>query len=55
MSIGGLSGKNLMSHYTSTLEILQSFKKNKIYSNIFFILLRFPIKVFQFFKKKHEL
>ena len=49
MSIGGLSGKNLMSYCTSTLEILQSFKKNKIYSNIFFILLRFPIKVFQFF------
>ena len=52
MSIGGLSGKNLMSYYRSTLEILKSLKKNKIYSNIFFILLRFPIKVFQFFKKK---
>ena len=51
MSTGGLSGKNLMSYYTSTLEILRSFKKNKIYSNIFFILLRFPIKIFQFFKK----
>ena len=51
MSPGGLSGKNIYSYYQSSIEILKSFKRNKIYSNIFLILLRFPIKIIQFIIK----
>ena len=49
MSTGGTSGKNMISYLISSKEINQSLKFNKIYSNIFFTLLRFPIKIIQFF------
>ena len=49
MSTGGTSGKNILSYLISSKEINQSLKFNKIYSNIFFTLLRFPIKLIQFF------
>lgn len=52
MRPGGESGKNLKSFYLSTKEILQSLNNQKIYSNIFFILMRFPIKLTQFIFKK---
>ena len=48
MSTGGTSGKNMLSYLISSKEINQSLKSNKIYSNIFFTLLRFPIKLIQF-------
>lgn len=54
MAPGGLSGNSLMSYYISTKEILKSLKNNNIYSNIIFVLLRFPIKLFQFLNKKNE-
>jgi glycosyltransferase involved in cell wall biosynthesis len=49
MRIGGISGKNFKSYLVSTLEILKAFKMNNIQSNIFFILLRIPSKLFQLF------
>ncbi len=52
MSTGGTSGKNFLSHLISSQEINQSLKSNKIYSNILFTFLRFPIKLIQFVKKK---
>jgi hypothetical protein len=54
MKVGGISSKNFKSYITSTLEILKAFKLNSIKSNIFFIMLRIPSKIFQlfFFKKK---
>ena len=51
MSTGGTSGKNMSSYLISSKEINQSLKSNKIYSNIFFTLLRFPIKLIQFIFK----
>jgi len=48
MKTGGISGKDIFSYFFSTIEIVKSFKKNKIKYNIFLILLRFPIKVLQF-------
>jgi glycosyltransferase involved in cell wall biosynthesis len=48
MQPGGLSNKNIKSFYISTIEILKSLKINNIYSNFFFVLLRFPIKIIQF-------
>ena len=48
MSTGGTSGKNMLSYLISSKEINLSLKSNKIYSNIFFTLLRFPIKLIQF-------
>ena len=47
MKAGGKSGENLFSYLLTTKEILIAFKMNKIYSNIFFILLRIPSKVIQ--------
>ena len=51
MNSGGLSNSEVSSHITSTKEILKSLKKNEIYSNIFLVLLRFPIKFIQYIKK----
>lgn len=49
MSPGGLSGRNFFSYYITTVEILKALKKHKIYSNIFFVLLRLPLKISQYF------
>ena len=49
MSTGGTSGKNILSYLISSKEINFSLKSNKIYSNIFLTLLRFPIKLIQLF------
>ncbi len=51
MSMGGKSTASIKSNLISNQEILRSFKENKIYSNWFFILARFPIKLFQFILK----
>ena len=51
MSPGGISGKNIKSYLTSTKEIINACTENKIYTNIFFILLRFPIKITQYLFK----
>jgi glycosyltransferase involved in cell wall biosynthesis len=57
MKTGGVSGKNLLSHINSSNEIHQSLNKNKVYSNIFFIYLRFFSKIFQIylFGKKNKI
>jgi len=48
MSPGGISDRGIKSYYNSTIEILKAFRENKIYSNFFLILLRFPIKLCNF-------
>jgi glycosyltransferase involved in cell wall biosynthesis len=48
MKTGGISGKDIFSYFISTIEIIKSFKKNKLACNIFYIILRFPIKLLQF-------
>ena len=54
MRSGGISGKNIYSYWISTIEILKSFKINNLNSNIFFIIMRIPVKINQlfFFDKK---
>lgn len=49
MSPGGISDRGIKSYYNSSLEILKAFRDNKIYSNFLLILLRFPIKLCNFF------
>lgn len=49
MRTGGISGSGVKSYVINTIEILRALKKNKIYSNIFFILMRFPIKLKQLY------
>ncbi len=44
MRTGGISGKNLKSYFVTTFEILKSFRLNNFKSNIFFTLMRIPIK-----------
>ena len=48
MRTGGISGRNIMSYWISTLEILKSFKINNIKNNLFLILIRIPAKISQF-------
>lgn len=48
MSPGGISDRGIKSYYNSTIEILRAFRENKIYSNFFLILFRFPIKLGNF-------
>lgn len=44
MRFGGTSTKGIKSYLTTSLEILKALRQYKIYSNIFFILARLPIK-----------
>ncbi len=48
MRTGGISGRNIMSYWISTLEILKSFRINNIKNNLFLILIRIPAKISQF-------
>ena len=47
MRIGGLSSKNFFSYVTSTIEIIKTFKKNNIKSNLLHALARIPSKISQ--------
>ena len=47
MSVGGLSGQNIRSYYTSSKEINQSLKSNGYFSNILITFIRFPLKLIQ--------
>ena len=49
MSSGGLSNKNFLSIINSTKEINFAINKNGYYSNLFFIVLRLPYKLIQYF------
>ena len=49
MRVGGLSSKNIYSYITSTMEILKTFKKNNIKSNLMHSLVRIPSKIIQLF------
>ena len=49
MKTGGLSSKNLESYFIINKELINSFKINKINNNYFYIFLRIPSKIFQFF------
>jgi glycosyltransferase involved in cell wall biosynthesis len=48
MQTGGVSGKNLKSYWTSTIEILKSLKKNKLPAHLIMVLARIPAKIKQF-------
>jgi glycosyltransferase involved in cell wall biosynthesis len=50
MRMGGISTSGFASNFFSTKEMLRSFDENNIYSNYFFISLRFLFKLSQFFK-----
>ena len=49
MKTGGISGKDIFSYFISTIEIIKSFKLNNIKFNLIYILMRFPVKLKQFF------
>ncbi len=51
MNSGGKSSRSIKSNIVSTKEIMLSLKNNEIYSNLIFVLLRFPLKIFQYFFK----
>ena len=49
MKTGGASGKNVLSYYISLTENYKSLKKNKEFASIFFLLLKVPSKILQYF------
>ena len=49
MRSGGISGKNILSYWISTLEILKSFQINQLKTNLLFIIMRIPAKINQLF------
>lgn len=51
MNSGGKSSRSIKSNIVSTKEIMLSLKNNEIYSNLIFVLLRFPLKIIQYFFK----
>jgi len=44
MSTGGTSTSGWKSQWRSTVEILRALRENGVYSNLFFVLLRLPVK-----------
>jgi glycosyltransferase involved in cell wall biosynthesis len=54
MKVGGISSKNLYSYLVSTIEIANSLKSHKLFTDYLNIILRFPLKFkqFYFFNKK---
>ena len=50
MSFGGKSNKNINSVVKNTIEIKKALNINNLLSSYFLILMRFFIKIFQFFK-----
>lgn len=47
MREGGVSTSGFKSYLISTNEMLRALRDNEIYSNLFFVLIRLPIKAFQ--------
>jgi len=47
MRVGGVSTSGIDSYVVSTKEMVRSLKENKVYSNVFIVLMRLPIKFFQ--------
>lgn len=47
MRTGGVSTSGIASYVTSTKEMVRSLKENNVYSNVFMVLMRLPIKFFQ--------
>jgi hypothetical protein len=54
MRLGGISNKYLNSYLRTTNEIKKSFKSNNLNLNIIYSLLRFPVKIAQFFFFKKD-
>ena len=51
MQTGGLSTRGLRSTILLNIEVLKALKKNKIYTNLFMIMSKYPSKLLQFFRK----
>jgi glycosyltransferase involved in cell wall biosynthesis len=51
MRPGGVSDRGMKSYFKTSLEILRALRENRVYSNFFLILLRFPIKLSNFLIK----
>ena len=51
MKSGGKSSSSIKSNLISSQEIIKSFKDNKLYTNWFLIILRFPLKLIQYINK----
>ena len=49
MRIGGVSSSGIKSYWIITREILQALKRNGVYSNLFFVFMRLPVKFIQRF------
>ncbi len=54
MRVGGMSTSGILSYLRTTREIILSLKKNDIYSNIFFVSLRLPIKYILYLYEKYS-
>ena len=51
MKSGGASSNSFKSNLISTIEINNSLKSHKLYSNFLFVVFRFPLKLLQYFIK----
>lgn len=51
MRTGGISTSGLKSSYLLNLEIVRACKNNSVYTNMFFVLLKVPFKMFELMKR----
>ena len=51
MRAGGLSTSGFKSNYLLNSEIVKACKRNGVYTNLFFVLLKIPFKLLELFKK----
>ena len=54
MRSGGISNRNIYTQIKQNFEILKAAKKNNLYTNIFFIIAKLPIRLFEIFRAKVE-
>ena len=55
MRTGGLSTSGIKNSFLLNSEIVKACKRNGIYTNIFFVLLKIPFKILEIFRKPKEL
>jgi glycosyltransferase involved in cell wall biosynthesis len=53
MRIGGATTSGLRSYIITSIEMVKALKENGFYSNIFIVLFRLPIKLFELYNKKN--
>ena len=54
MRLGGKSTKSLISNYILNRETVRACRENRVYTNLFMILFKYPFKIFEFINRSNS-